>query len=306
MNIIKKMIPIGLVFAFASIFLPATAQSEETPARGPASFSEYDKDGNGSISEDEFNATHKQRMAGKAAAGMPMRGAANPPAFSDFDTNDDGQLNQDELAAGRKARMENRQGMGQDCMGKKGMGQGCMGDDKGCCAGKNGGKRCAAGGGDGQGCCAGKGMKQGGGGMGKGMMQGSGGMGKGKMKGCTMNMSRTRHHFVMRNGIESKYVDQTNPLQGTAGNIKDGKNLYEKNCASCHGVSGQGDGKAGKGLNPGPTNIAMFSKMPMASDGYLLWTVSEGGAPVQSAMPAFKTKLKEDDIWRIISYLRQL
>lgn len=46
--------------------------------------------------------------------------------------------------------------------------------------------------------------------------------------------------------------------------------------------------------------------MPMATDGYLFWTIAEGGAPVGSAMPAFKQTLKEDDIWKIITYLRTL
>jgi mono/diheme cytochrome c family protein len=193
----------------------------------------------------------------------------------------------------------------------KGMMQGCCGggmgkDMKGCCGGgmgkcmKQGGATGGMGKGMMQGCC--------GGGMGKGMKQGgaTGGMGKGMKGGCKMNMSKVRHHFVMQNGINKRYVDKINTLQDSPGNVKAGKRLYEQNCASCHGLTGQGDGKAGKGLNPGPTNIAMFSKMPMASDGYLLWTVAEGGAPLQTAMPAFKNSLTADEIWKIVIYLRQL
>jgi hypothetical protein len=32
-------------------------------------------------------------------------------------------------------------------------------------------------------------------------------------------------------------------------------------------------------------------RMPMASDGYLMWTMGEGGAELGTAMPAFKTTL---------------
>jgi mono/diheme cytochrome c family protein len=39
---------------------------------------------------------------------------------------------------------------------------------------------------------------------------------------------------------------------------------------------------------------------------YLFWTISEGGAPVGSAMPPFKQTLNEGDIWKIITYLRAL
>jgi mono/diheme cytochrome c family protein len=46
--------------------------------------------------------------------------------------------------------------------------------------------------------------------------------------------------------------------------------------------------------------------MPMASDGYLYWTIAEGGEPVGSAMPAFGDALSEDEIWQIVAYLRQM
>lgn len=130
--------------------------------------------------------------------------------------------------------------------------------------------------------------------------------GKGMMRGGMMNMSMTRHRFVMKNGINEKYINKANFLQSTADNIKVGKMLYEQNSASCHGISGQGDGEAGTNLDIKPTNIAKFSKMPMATDGYLFWTISEGGVPLQTTMPPFKNILKEDDIWKVIIYLRQL
>ena len=131
MNIFNRSISVGLAFAFAGIFSPVIVQSEEVPVRGPASFSAYDKDNNGLISEIEFNAMHKERMATRVAEGKPMRGAVNPPSFSDFDTNDDGQLNQDELSAGQKARMAERQGAGkepsQGSSAEKGSCKGCCG-----------------------------------------------------------------------------------------------------------------------------------------------------------------------------------
>ena len=122
MNILKKTYTVGLVITFSSVLLPVSAQSEEIPARGPIPFDVYDKDNNGLVSENEFNAVRGERMSTRAAEGRPMRGAASAPSFSEFDTNGNGQLTRDELAAGQRAQMEKRQGMG---MGQgRGMGKG--------------------------------------------------------------------------------------------------------------------------------------------------------------------------------------
>ncbi len=110
----------------------------------------------------------------------------------------------------------------------------------------------------------------------------------------------------MMNGIDPRYASKENPVQNTTENISAGGKLYEQNCARCHGSDGLGDGEEGKSLEPRPANIAAFSKMPMATDGYLYWTISEGGVPVGSQMPPFKNSLKEGEIWRIILYVRGL
>ena len=81
--------------------------------------------------------------------------------------------------------------------------------------------------------------------------------------------------------------------------------MYAANCASCHGVTGQGDGPAGRGLTPPPADLAWLSRMPMSNwDPFMYWTVAEGGATVGTAMPAFKARLSKDDIWAAIAYIQ--
>ncbi|HUG57061.1 MAG TPA: c-type cytochrome [Candidimonas sp.] len=121
-----------------------------------------------------------------------------------------------------------------------------------------------------------------------------------------MGMSMVRHHFAMTNGINPAYASKENPLQPNVQTIESGKNLFEQNCARCNGAAGRGDGPDGKNLVPPPANIAAISKMPMATDGYLYWTITEGGVPLGTGMPPFGTALKEEDIWKIITYLRVL
>lgn len=137
--------------------------------------------------------------------------------------------------------------------------------------------------------------------MGPGMM-GPGWWGQGSMMGPSMQ----RHHLAMMYGIDPKYATKANPLAANAQTLNSGRNLFQQQCVRCHGVSGFGDGPDGINLNPRPANVAASSRMPMATDGYLFWTIAEGGAPVGSAMPPFKQTLKEDEIWKIITYLRTL
>lgn len=114
-----------------------------------------------------------------------------------------------------------------------------------------------------------------------------------------------RHHYVMANGVPIDYQQVRNPLKPTAETLEDGRKLYDANCASCHGPKGYGDGPAGAQLNPRPANVAALMRMGhMASDAYLAWTIGEGGVPVKSAMPPFKTILSEKERWEIITYMQ--
>jgi len=126
MENLRGAITIGLVFAFAFVPRPGAAQPQEVPARGPIPFSTYDANGDGAISEAEFQAVRTKRMAGRAAEGKQMRGVAKAPAFSDFDTSGDGKLTANELTAGQKAAMEKRGGaqMGRGRGAGQGMGPG--------------------------------------------------------------------------------------------------------------------------------------------------------------------------------------
>ena len=143
-----------------------------------------------------------------------------------------------------------------------------------------------------------------------GMGSGTGpGMGPGVGPGGGMGMmsgSWVRRNFVMRNGIDSKYAGLSNPLARTAEDVSGGRQLCEQNCAVCHGPQGLGDGPAGKSLNPPPASLIGLRRMPMVGDGYLDWTIAEGGVPVGSAMPPFKNVLKSDDIWKVILFLQTL
>jgi Ca2+-binding EF-hand superfamily protein len=124
MNNMTRTIALSVAIAAACGALPALAQPTNTPPRGPMPFTAFDQDGNGMVTEQEFNTVHAERMAARGATGAPMRGAANAPTFADFDLNGDGRLLPDEFAAAHQALMQGRPGMGMGPGAGRGPGMG--------------------------------------------------------------------------------------------------------------------------------------------------------------------------------------
>ncbi len=92
----------------AMLSIASTAVAQTPPPNGPMPFASYDKNGDGFISEAEFDAARSQRMQENAAQGRPMRGIATAPSFASLDTNHDGKLNLEELLAGQRAQQAQR------------------------------------------------------------------------------------------------------------------------------------------------------------------------------------------------------
>jgi len=106
-------------------------------------------------------------------------------------------------------------------------------------------------------------------------------------------------------GIPSPYRSLSDPLPRTHAKLSRGAAIFQRNCASCHGPSGQGEGAAGQELWPAPANLAWLANTPMSrSDPYMYWTIAEGGQWLGSDMPSFKGTLSRNDIWSVIAYIR--
>lgn len=90
-----------------------------------------------------------------------------------------------------------------------------------------------------------------------------------------------------------------NPVTANQTSVAVGQKLYTKNCASCHGPSGDGDGRAAAELHIYP---AKLSDSHSESDGALFWKITNGKKP----MPGYGAKLSETERWSLINYIRTL
>jgi mono/diheme cytochrome c family protein len=117
--------------------------------------------------------------------------------------------------------------------------------------------------------------------------------------------SLLRHNFALMYGIPEQYASLRNPLPDSERTWLRGGIVYSQRCASCHGSMGQGDGPGGRLLAPPPANLAWFATLPMSRwDGFMYWTIVEGGQPFATAMPAYKKTLRDGDIWAVTAYIR--
>jgi high-affinity iron transporter len=79
-----------------------------------------------------------------------------------------------------------------------------------------------------------------------------------------------------------------------------GQEVYQAQCASCHGDDGRGDGPAAGGLDPPPADLADAGPLRGASPLDFYRRVSIG--VVGTAMPGFEGRLSADDRWAVAAY----
>ncbi len=92
----------------------------------------------------------------------------------------------------------------------------------------------------------------------------------------------------------------------SAAQADDAKDVYTKNCVSCHGAAGKGDGPAAKMLKPPPGDFGTTLKA--MSDADIEKVVKEGGKAVGKAasMPGYAKKLSDDQIKALVPYMKGL
>ena len=85
--------------------------------------------------------------------------------------------------------------------------------------------------------------------------------------------------------------------------IKSGQELFQKNCVTCHGVNGNGDGPAGASLNPKPANFLEAKRMDELTP-FQAFNAIRIGVPGTAMAPFYN--LNDQDTWALAFYVNSL
>ena len=105
-----------------------------------------------------------------------------------------------------------------------------------------------------------------------------------------------------------------NPLRDDAANyakyVKEGGEVYFKNCFYCHGDKLDGKGHFYQGFNPQPLPFMGTDTIAQLSESFVFWRVATGGpglpkegAPWLSAMPIWEHFISEEEIWKVSMFI---
>ena len=94
----------------------------------------------------------------------------------------------------------------------------------------------------------------------------------------------------------------TNPYSGDSSSVARGEELFIKNCAKCHGESGNGYGPVTQGFTTWPRQLWAWHKTGPETDGYIYWFITNG----RSDMPPWGVILSEKERWDLVSYVKTL
>ncbi|MDX9812874.1 MAG: cytochrome c [Bacteroidales bacterium] len=99
--------------------------------------------------------------------------------------------------------------------------------------------------------------------------------------------------------VPAEFKNMKNPVASNEASIKAGGALYMKNCASCHGKTGLGDGVKSRALKDyaGDFSGAYYQNQ---TDGEHFYKTKFG----RNEMPKYEGKMSDEDIWNMVNYMR--
>jgi len=127
------------------------------------------------------------------------------------------------------------------------------------------------------------------------------------LAGCKVSSPSKMESGVMREVKKTLTIgdkDVKNPIPYTEAAAKEGGEHFQHHCQICHGLDGHATGVPfAEKMSPPVPDLA-DNVVQDYTDGQLHWIITNGIAP--SGMPAWKGILTDDEMWKIVHYIRHL
>ena len=95
-----------------------------------------------------------------------------------------------------------------------------------------------------------------------------------------------------------------NPVAPTAESVSAGAALFAKQCASCHGTGGKGDGAMAAKLKSKPSDLTDADWKHGPSDGEIFTLIRDGARA--AGMKAYRGALTDRQMWDLVNYIRSI
>ncbi|MEM6467949.1 MAG: c-type cytochrome [Planctomycetota bacterium] len=108
--------------------------------------------------------------------------------------------------------------------------------------------------------------------------------------------------FAINRSIAKRVPNVDNPFAGDQHAIQSGFHHYADTCLACHGAPEVPPKEFAEGLNPPAPDLT--ESISKRSDAELFWIVKNGIR--MTGMPALGPTHNDEDIWKIVSFVRSL
>ncbi|UQD55143.1 cytochrome c [Flavobacterium sp. K5-23] len=118
--------------------------------------------------------------------------------------------------------------------------------------------------------------------------------------GHSQRMNETKEWLKLELG--EKYNQPVSP--GTTEQLAQGKDVFTKNCVSCHGNGGKGDGPGSAGLQPKPADFTNPEHSSFYSNQGRIYLIKKGIKG--TAMTGWENTLSEEEILSVYVFVNSL
>jgi mono/diheme cytochrome c family protein len=115
-------------------------------------------------------------------------------------------------------------------------------------------------------------------------------------------IERTLAPWGRDRSVEKGASTEKDPYIGNPAAIATGFDHYRENCVICHGAPGVAGAELSKGINPPAPPLGNGENG--TPDGELFWVIKHGIR--MTAMPAFGPTHTDEEIWKIVAFIRHL